>query len=79
VTGIQYIKAFCEGATQLGGIQNGARYHRMGVGLDDAIEWANRGFTPSEAMILIDLGIENPAEAKRLDDSEIFATLLEAM
>lgn len=79
MTGIQYVKAFCAGATQLASIQNGARFLRMGVELADAIEWANRGFTPSEAMILIDLGLPTAAVAlANMEDGEIFATILEA-
>lgn len=79
MTGIQYVKAFCAGARQLGSIQNGARFLRMEVPLDEAIEWANRGFTPSEAMILISLGLKTATEAlANMEDGEIFATILEA-
>jgi hypothetical protein len=80
MTGIQYVKAFCAEARQLGSIQNGARFLRMEVPLADAIEWANRGFTPSEAMILIDLGFKTAADAlANMENGEIFAHLVEAL
>lgn len=80
MTGIAYVKAFCAEAKQLNSIQSGARFLRMGVELADAVEWANRGFTPSEAMILIDLGLPTAADAlANMEDGEIFARILEAM
>jgi hypothetical protein len=79
MTGIEYVKAFRAEAKQLASLQNAGRWYRMGVSVESAIEWANRGFLPEEASVMISHGIEDPAEIKDIEDSEIFAALVNAM
>ena len=79
MSGIEYVKAFRASAKQLASFQNAGRWYRMGVSVANAIEWANRGFLPEEAAVMISHGIEDPTEIKDIEDSEILAALMEAM
>ncbi len=52
-TGIAYIKTFRTGATQLNTLAYAGQWMRMGTPVDEAIAYANNGYTPAEVKALI--------------------------